>query len=128
MVVSEVAVSSGEELSPLSVYHHLLDNLRYERLVFFLGILLVEDAVFTIAESYTSEAMMDTVHTEERIIYIRYIIPYIRTKVDIRSTISYGVTLIRSREVPSPDSDVHSEFCICETSTVSDILTIAYRS
>jgi len=44
-----------EELSPLTGSHHMLDNFRYEGVIFFFGILLVEDAILLIAESDTAK-------------------------------------------------------------------------
>ena len=125
LVVSEVTVSSREEFSPFSIYFHFLDDFHYEFFVFFFCILFIEDAVGSIFESYTSETIMDIIHTKMRIINLSYPTPYIWTEIYLGCRISDDYRLIASFKSSSPDFDIHSESSIIDSSAVSDIFAIS---
>lgn len=55
LVVSEGRDRTREKFSPLARLFHMFDNARNESFVFFLGILLVENAVFLVAETNAAE-------------------------------------------------------------------------
>lgn len=57
-VVSIRTHRTRKELSPLSIYHHPLYNLRNQLFILFLAILLVEDAVGFIMESNATKTMI----------------------------------------------------------------------
>jgi len=57
-VVTEWRDGRREEFSSLPYFLHLLYDLRNQLLIFFFGILSVEDTVFFVFESYASETMM----------------------------------------------------------------------
>ena len=57
-VVGKRTQVHGEKLSPLTGLSHPFNNPRYQFLIFFLGVLLVEDAVALFDEPHTSETIM----------------------------------------------------------------------
>jgi len=57
-VVRKRREAHGEELSPFSGLLHVLDDLRNELLVLFLGILLVEDTVLALAHTTAAEEVL----------------------------------------------------------------------
>ena len=58
LIVPKRTHRTRKELSPLSICHHLLDYLRNQLFILFLGILLVEDAVGFIMESNATKTMI----------------------------------------------------------------------
>jgi hypothetical protein len=63
MIISEVAILRRKELSPFSITYRFFYNPRNDFFILLFRILLIQDTVFCISESYTAETIMNIVDT-----------------------------------------------------------------
>lgn len=101
------------------------DDLGYCQLIFFFAILCIEDTVFLVLESHTSEAVIaaDALITIGNIFGIS---STLRTEEDIVGIFTDGHRFIDVFCIDSPDIVVVAVFRIIETCRVFDIFACAY--
>ena len=109
-----------EKLSSFSGGNHMGDDLGYCQFIFFFAVLCIEDAVFLMFESYTSEAIT----TSDTLITIGYVLRVsstFSTEEDIVGIFTDGHRFINIFAINSPDIVVVAILGIVETGGVFEI-------
>ena len=120
-VVAKVVHGHGEKCSPFTDLAHVIDDARDEHLVFFLGILLVENAVLLALEADASKEMR-TEHTVIAENEICIVLPALIAEENIAAVEACGMCFINQLRATAPITEVHAVLGIQDRLQVFAIL------